>query len=309
VWLSVENRGNTPAVLLPRALDAVYYSPLEVAYQYRSMWRPQRNERMNAWFFTNAFDINIPAGEVRSGFVFTHFDQGAKHVNVSLASTNGLKRFSFTPEIPGLSADWQQVDWDRLVKGGETTDCDEARLRVELEKLPRVVTDKAAKREGDPLNLVIIANPEDLEAFIWCGWDETERITGGSAWRTFKSFLFGSKYRHSPISSLYVFGRPQEVALQKARSSVHLCKHLRLWLTPFRFDGKAVWIGQIRRDIGVYFTGKPPSFTTHAIDPDVDETRAYLLQDLLLAQGVRRFGFVKGVQPAPLDAPARQSVE
>ncbi len=84
---------------------------------------------------------------------------------------------------------------------------------------------------------------------------------------------------------------------------MHLCNHLRLWLTPFRFDGKAVWIGQIRRDIGVYFTGKPPSFTTHAIDPDVDETRAYLLQDLLLAQGVRRFGFVKGVQPAPLDAP------
>lgn len=169
VWLSVENRGNTPAMLLPRALDAEYYSRLEVAYQYRSMFRPRRNERMNAWFFTNAFDINIPAGEVRSGFVFTHFDQGAKHVNVSLASTNGLKRFSFTPEIPGLSADWQQVDWDRLVKDGETTDCDEARLRVELEKLPRAVTDKAAKKEGDPLNLVIIANPEDLEAFIWCG--------------------------------------------------------------------------------------------------------------------------------------------
>ena len=102
-----------------------------------------------------------------------------------------------------------------------------------------------------------------------------------------------------------MFGRLQEIALQKARGSVHLRNHLRLWLTPFRFYGKQVWIGQISRDIGVYFTGKPPSFTTHAIDPDVDETREYLLQDLLLAQGVRRFGYVKGVQSAPIQSPRR----
>ena len=43
--------------------------------------------------------------------------------------------------------------------------------------------------------------------------------------------------------------------------------------------------------------------TTHKIDPDVDETREYLLHDLLLAHGVRRFGYVKGVEAAPVDAP------
>jgi hypothetical protein len=100
-----------------------------------------------------------------------------------------------------------------------------------------------------------------------------------------------------------VFGRPQDIALQKARGSVHLRNHLRLWATPFRFHGKHVWIGQISRDIGVYFTGKPPSFTTHAIDPDVDETRSYLIQDLSLSQGMQAFGFVKGVGQASITAP------
>ena len=120
-------------------------------------------------------------------------------MNVALVNDNGLKRFRFTPQIPGLKADWQTKDWESLSRNVEATECDEVRLRTELEKLPRAVTDKAGKKEGDPLNLVVIANPDDLETFIWSGWDETERITGGSAWRTFKSFLVGTKYRYSPI--------------------------------------------------------------------------------------------------------------
>lgn len=303
VWLSIENRGDRPTVFLPRALDAEYYSPLEVAYQYHSNWTPQRNERMDMWFLTNSIPFEIPQGETRSGFIFTHLDLGSKHVNVALASTNGLKRFSFTPEVPGLSADWHRVDWEEAVRSVETTDCDEARLHRELERLPRTVTDKTGKKQGDPLNLVNIANPDNLEAFIWSGWNETERVTWGSAWRTFKSILFGSQYRYSPVSALYVFGRPQAIALQKARGSVHLRNHLRLWLTPFTFNGKFVWLGQISRDIGVYFTLKSPNLTTHKIDPDVDETREYLLHDLLLAHAVRRFGYVKGVGATPVDAP------
>ena len=47
--------------------------------------------------------------------------------------------------------------------------------------------------------------------------------------------------------------------------------HLRLWLTPLRYEGKPVWVGQISRDIGVRFTTKAWNLTTHRIDPDIDE--------------------------------------
>ena len=92
-----------------------------------------------------------------------------------------------------------------------------------------------------------------------------------------------------------------DVALQRARSSIHERNHLRIWLTPLRFEGKPVWIGQISRDIGVRFTWR--TITTHKIDPNVDETREFLLEDMAYSQSLAKFGYVGGVGPAPYDQP------
>jgi hypothetical protein len=48
---------------------------------------------------------------------------------------------------------------------------------------------------------------------------------------------------------------------------------MRLWLTNMRYHDKPVWVGQISRDIGIRLTLHSPTFTTHKIDPDVDEAR------------------------------------
>ena len=66
-------------------------------------------------------------------------------------------------------------------------------------------------------------------------------------------------------------------------------------------EGKEVWIGQISRDIGVRLSSK--TITTHKIDPDVDETRDYLLQDLLLSGSLEGVGYVAGVGAATLEDP------
>ena len=100
---------------------------------------------------------------------------------------------------------------------------------------------------------------------------------------------------------MYVFGRAQDAAFQKARDNINQRNHLRLWMTPMRYEGKPVWIGQISRDIGVRLTWK--TITTHKIDPDVDETREYLLEDLAYAQSVDKFGYVDGVGAALYDQP------
>jgi hypothetical protein len=68
-----------------------------------------------------------------------------------------------------------------------------------------------------------------------------------------------------------------------------------------RLNGKPVWVGQISRDIGVRFTTK--TILTHKIDPDVDETRDFLIQDLWYSQGLLKLAYVKGVGPAPISAP------
>ena len=114
-------------------------------------------------------------------------------------------------------------------------------------------------------------------------------------WKTIKSFFFGSRYRYSPVSPLYFFGRHQDFARQEPRHDVHERNHLRLWYSRFRFEGKPVFVGQISRDIGVRFVPKSWPPVTHKIDPDIDEARHALLEDLLFSQMVAKVGYVKGV--------------
>jgi hypothetical protein len=91
------------------------------------------------------------------------------------------------------------------------------------------------------------------------------------------------------------------VAFQKARENIHERNHLRLWMSPARFEGVPVFMGQISRDIGVRFTSK--TITTHKIDPNVDETREGLLENLAYSQSLEKFAYVGGVGEVPMDQP------
>jgi hypothetical protein len=55
--------------------------------------------------------------------------------------------------------------------------------------------------------------------------------------------------------------------------------------------------------IGVKLTTKSQTLTTNEIDPDIDEARDYLTQDLLESQKVAKIGFVDGVSRAEEENP------
>ncbi len=238
--------------------------------------------------------MTIPAHSTRSGFMFTRLDEGTKAFNVDIIGDDWFHTFTFFVPVPGLRADHYNIDWANLYPPEEIKEVNAQQLIVLLEEQVCCTTDKKAQGSGDPVNLVVIGDLEEVYvAFIRAGWDETESITSGTSWKTVKSFISGGEYRYSPVSGLYVFGRPQDVAFQKARDNIHERNHLRLWLSPYRLEGKLVWMGQISRDIGVRWTKK--TITTHKIDPDVDETREYLLENLAYAQALKKFGYVGGV--------------
>ena len=152
---------------------------------------------------------------------------------------------------------------------------------------------------------MVIVGTEDTvwPAFAKSGWDPTAALTTGSALWTGVKGIFGGAWRNSPISELYFFGRPQDIALQKVRSNIHYRNHISLWLAPITYQGKGVLMGQISRDIGTRITTKSPTLTTHRIDPDVDETRASLIQDFLSLQMLEAFMRVGGVGEATPESP------
>ncbi|UCG11256.1 MAG: LssY C-terminal domain-containing protein [Deltaproteobacteria bacterium] len=303
VWLEIENKNEEPVWFLPFGLDPDYFTPLEAAYLNHFAAPHSANAQMDRHFYESGMGLYIAPGSVRSGFVFSKLDEGTKGFNVELiADGNRLWTFTFFIPVPGLRIDHRQVDFKALYAEDEFVSLDEEGLRRALESLPCCTTDKKGKGQGDPLNLVVIGSGEDVyHAFIRAGWDETETIYKASAIKTTISFLFGGRYRYSPVSGLYVFGRPQDVALQKARETIHERNHLRLWLAPMLFQGQLVWVGQISRDIGVRFTTR--TIVTHKIDPDVDETRAFVIQDLWYSQGLAKLAYVEGVGAAPITEP------
>ena len=303
VWLEIQNAGGEDFWLMTHSLDPEYFSALEVAWMGRTKYRREARAAMERSLDERALSHHVPRGATVEGYVFVNQTLGARHVLVDLVGeASGLVSFDFMVEIPGLPTDYRQVEFGNLYD--ELEDLDEDGLRRWIEQQPATVTNQQGTVLGDPLNIVVIG-PQGavFPPFVRAGWHVTETMRASSVWRTMKSSVLRREYRYSPISPLYVYGRPQDIALQKARATVDERNHLRLWLAPVTCNSELVWIGQISRDIGVRFTTRSPTISTHKIDPDVDETRAYLIQDLAYAQGLRAFAFAGGVGAAPIDAP------
>jgi LssY C-terminus len=308
VWVEVKNEETVPYWLLTAGLDADYFSAREAAWVRHTWLAGSANRQMDEFFDQVQFRSPVPPGTTRSGFVFSNLDEHTKPVAVDLIARHGsAKSFTFFAPVPGLKTDISRLDLERMYQPAEIIRLQtEAELRAAVERLPGFTTNRDGTARGDPLNLVLIGKRDDLfPAFLRRGWHPTELIYLGSSWKTLKSFILGSRYRYSPVSPLYALGRFQDLAGQKARQSIHQRNHLRMWLTPLVYQGKPVWLGQISRDIGVRFTLKTWNLTTHKIDPDVDEARMGLIQDLLYSQSLICFGFAKGIEPATESRPHR----
>lgn len=305
IWMEIENKEDKELYLMLLSLDPDYFSPSEVAWKFRSFGDEDPNDRKNA-VKTKSFDqmikmfvqkhipVVIPPHSTVSGYVYTNLDPDTKVFTVDLFGEQVSRSFDFIQLVPGFKADFMSVDFNKLYKTDEIKDLDIQGLRNYLESLPCCVLGGDKKTAGDPLNLVIIGDGSDvLATLVHQGWNLTETISSDTMWRTVVSSVFGSKYDTSPISPLYLFGRPQDIALQKARETVDERNHLRLWNAPVTFEGKKVFVGQISRDIGVKLSSK--TFVTHKIDPVVDEARLYITLDMITSQHIRALGYVKGV--------------
>ena len=296
VWLSVNNASDLLLRFLPIITDANYFTAPEVARLLHVWWWGSANAPFEAVTAQASLPDVIPQQRTVAGFVFTHREGGLKLLQVGFETDREMLRFRFVLPVDGVSYAIQNVDFRSIYPPDTVEAVDLAALRQKLTQLRCCTTNKAGNQNGDPLNIVVVGRGIDaLFAFIERGWRLDEPFDLHSIYRTISAFLFRSEYLNAPVSPLYVFGRQQDVALQKARDTVSLRNHLRLWLAPFTVDGLQVWVGQISRDIGIKLTTQVWYLTTHRVSPEVDQDRFYLMQDLIMSGAVSRFGFASGV--------------
>jgi hypothetical protein len=269
------------------------------------LFSAQSNRAMDEFLQNSRIRLRVKPHETTSGFLFTNLSEGTKYVNVEMVHDMGAIRDGFFFQLPNGKFDYEAARLRTDPAGSHQTDLSIGELRHAVETLPCCTTDQKGTKNGDPLNFILVGSEDDvLGALTRQGWDPTHILAGATAWKTFAAFLKGGRYRHAPVSSLYVYGRPQAIAMQKARRTIHQRNHLRLWKADFTCQGKPVWIGQISRDIGIRFAPNAPFFVTHKIDPDVDDARNYLAQDLLASEYLYGIAFAKGAPKASIENPA-----
>ena len=163
---------------------------------------------------------------------------------------------------------------------------------------------------GDPVNLTLIGTmPQLRSAFATAGWSEADVLSLASSWRMVRAFLLNQPYPKAPFSTLYLFGRGQDVGFQQPiGDSPRKRHHVRFWGLPFERaertmdkpsfwldalrpanDERVLWVGAGTKDIGFSLTRL--SFQiTHATDVDTDEERDFILGEL------QRRGVIANVQ-------------
>jgi hypothetical protein len=153
---------------------------------------------------------------------------------------------------------------------------------------------------GDPVNLALAGTLHQLRAaFAAVGWSEADRLGLASSWRMIRAFVFKSPYPTAPFSTLYLFGRGQDIGFQKAiDNSPRKRHHVRFWAlnlvhgedtigtASFWLNtdrppdhASAVWVGAGTRDTGLSLT-KLTFQITHATDSDTNAERNYIIAEL-----------------------------
>ncbi|HEX7633343.1 MAG TPA: LssY C-terminal domain-containing protein [Candidatus Saccharimonadales bacterium] len=173
---------------------------------------------------------------------------------------------------------------------------------------------------SDPLNIGIIATRRQLITTMEkAGWFVADPHRGQYLVRHVLSILLGWPYPHAPVSSLYLFGRKQDVAFEipiegAGTGSRH---HVRFWATTYKDKQKLtvqsihwhrrrahvegdnlLWVGAASLDSGIAPI-KHNLQITHMIHPDTNRERELIISQL------RSADLLRTTQTIALDKPYR----
>ncbi len=145
--------------------------------------------------------------------------------------------------------------------------------------IPRRVSDEAGG-PGDMVNFGLVGSESQVKAaFIAAGWVSVDKSVGDAVLHGILSTLNREAYTEMPMSTLYLFGRPQDLSFARGDPLTVAAErhHLRVWQTEQRVGGVPLWVGSATHDIG-FERDQRNGKTTHKIDPKIDDERQFLLQ-------------------------------
>jgi hypothetical protein len=145
--------------------------------------------------------------------------------------------------------------------------------------IPRRVGDLQGN-PGDMVNYALIGTEDQVtKSFAAAGWVQVDKTTQDAVVHGLVSTLSHAAYTEMPMSTLYLFGRSQDLSYARAAplEVAAIRHHLRVWKTTEMVGGEPLWVGSATHDNG-FEKDQRNGGVTHHIDANVDQERDFLEQ-------------------------------
>jgi hypothetical protein len=156
-----------------------------------------------------------------------------------------------------------------------------ARKHPSLEDIPGI-THTRSGIPGDPLNVALIGTRAELiHIMLAARWYPADPLSLKSSLKIAAASVFKRPDPDAPVSSLYLFGRKEDLAFeQEVGDNPRHRHHVRFWETDkVDADGRPVWVGSAVYDRRVGLSRRTGQ-VTHVTAADVDAERDYLFRCL-----------------------------
>lgn len=164
--------------------------------------------------------------------------------------------------------------------------------------VPRRVGDLQGN-PGDMVNYALIGTEDQVtKAFAAAGWVQVDKTTQDAVVHGLISTLSHAAYTEMPMSTLYLFGRSQDLSYARAEplAVAAIRHHLRVWKTTQTVDGEPLWVGSATHDNG-FEKDQRNGGVTHHIDANVDQERDFLEQSFAGAGVIAGAAYVMPANP------------
>jgi hypothetical protein len=172
---------------------------------------------------------------------------------------------------------------------------------------------------NDPVNIGMVGTRAELtQAMTAAGWYQADPHTLRNMMKEVVSILYRRPYPNAPFSSLYLFGRSQDVGFELPVDDHPLHRHhVRFWASTYTTSPRyrdhvhfwqkhhkheaperILWVGAVSLDIG-FAPIRHNAQITHMIHPDTNAEREFLataLQKTKLVQETRKITVGKPYQ-------------
>ena len=276
VWIEVDNNTDQALWLLRAGTDPDLFSPLEVSWSFHKTFAGESNDRLDEHFDSLGFQNPVLPGTKKSGIIFTNPHLGTRLLSVDILGNGDIFPFTLFPRVPDdqtEEATAAYLNVEKLITEATEDIQDVKNLRARLEQLPCCASSADGTQSGDPINVILLGDLADVATAL--------------VRRNFRIDV------RDLDRAQRLYRRPPDVVARKKGQAGVPANWLRMWVAPFSYHGKSVFLVQAGRRQG--WRMQQVEDEDLILNPRVDEVRNQFIQDLLYSSGLEKLAFIDGV--------------